>query len=276
MHEIIAKKKLCPDVVLLKLRAPNIAKKAKPGQFVIVRTKEGGERIPLSISDFDREKGTITLIIKEIGKSTSLMGRLGIGDSLLNVLGPLGKPSEIKAYGTVVCIGGGIGVAPVYPIARALKESGNRVISIIGARNKEYVILEREMGAVSEELHVATDDGSAGRKGFVTDVLKEILGRGERINLVVAIGPVIMMKFVSEATKSPGIKTIVSLNPIMVDGTGMCGGCRVTVGGETKFACVDGPEFDGHLVDFDSLMLRNRRFEKHECKALKAVTKDAG
>ncbi len=275
MYEIIEKKKLCSDVTLLKLRAPKIAKKARPGQFVITRADENGERIPLTISDFDREKGTITIIIKEIGKSTYAMGRLQTGDSLLNVLGPLGKPSEIKAYGTVVCIGGGIGVAPIYPIARALKGSGNKVISIIGARSKEYVILGQEMGAVSNELHITTDDGSAGRKGFVTDVLKEILARGERINSVIAIGPTIMMKSVSEATKPFGIKTIVSLNSIMIDGTGMCGGCRVTVGGETKFACVDGPEFDAHLVDFNSLLLRNRRFEKHECKALKAVTKDA-
>jgi ferredoxin/flavodoxin---NADP+ reductase len=272
MYEISGKRKLCPDVALLRVKAPLIAQKARPGQFVMVRLNEQGERIPLTIAASDKAEGTITLIFKEIGKTTAEMGRLGEGDSLLNVAGPLGKPSEIRKYGTVVCIGGGIGSAPVYPIAKALKEAGNELIIIMGARTKDYVILEREMRALGGELHITTDDGSGGRKGFVSDVLKEMLEGGRRVDLAVAIGPVMMMKIVSEVTRPYGIRTLVSLNPIMVDGTGMCGGCRVTVGGETKFACVDGPEFDGHKVDFDNLILRNRRFERHECRALKGLS----
>ena len=269
MYKITEKKKLCQDVTSLVINAPLIAKKAMPGQFVMVRPNEKGERIPLTIADSDNENGTITLIFKELGKTTIEMGRLGKGDSLLDVIGPLGNPSEIRKYGTVVCIGGGIGVAPIYPLAKALREAGNEIFSIIGARSREYVILEHEMRVASHELHLTTDDGSAGRRGFVSDVLKEMLEKGRKIDLVMAIGPIVMMRAVSDLTRPYKIKTLVSLNPIMVDGTGMCGGCRVIVGGESKFACVDGPEFDAHKVDFDNLMLRNKRFEEHECKMLK-------
>lgn len=274
MYEILEKRDLSADVKLFSVLAPKIAKKAQPGQFVMVRAHERGERIPLTIADFDREKGTVTIIFQELGKSTRELGALGKGDGVENFSGPLGCASEIEKYGTVVCIGGGVGIAPLYPIARALKNAGNEVISIIGARNRGALILENEMLLASSRLHVTTDDGSAGRKGFVSDVLKELIASGKKIDAVWAIGPVIMMKVVAEVTRPYRIKTTVSLNPIMVDGTGMCGGCRVTVGGQNKFACVDGPEFDGHAVDFDNLMIRNKRFtkqeklaaEKHRCK----------
>ena len=269
MYEIVEKKVLSETVKLMKIKAPLVAKKAKAGQFIILRIDEKGERIPLTIADFDRKKGTITIIFMEVGKTTKQLGTLNVGDSIVNFAGPLGVASEVKKYGTVVMIGGGVGIAPLYPVVKALKEEKNHVISILGARNKSLLMLEKEINAVSDELFIATDDGSKGHKGFVSDVLQKLIDEKTRIDMVMAIGPVIMMNVVADLTRKYGIKTLVSLNPIMVDGTGMCGGCRVSVGGETKFACVDGPEFDGHLVDFKNLMLRNRRFvkeEEHACK----------
>lgn len=264
MYKILEKKELAPQVKLFEVAAPLIAKKAKPGQFVILRIDEEGERVPLTIADFNREKGTITMIFQEVGASTTLLGQLNEGDALLDLVGPLGKPTHIENFGTVVCVGGGIGIAPVYPIARGMKEAGNEVVSIIGARSEHILIYEEEMKAVSDKLHITTDDGSKGHKGFVTDPLKEMLDAGKKIDLVVAIGPVIMMKNVAETTRAYGIPTVVSLNPIMVDGTGMCGGCRVSVGNENKFACVDGPEFDAHKVDFAGLMARQRMYKNQE------------
>ncbi|EGO62072.1 sulfide/dihydroorotate dehydrogenase-like FAD/NAD-binding protein [Acetonema longum] len=264
MYPILEKRELSPSVKLFVVQAPAIAKKCQPGQFIILRMDEAGERIPLTIADFNRQKGTITLIFQEVGCSTRHLGRLGAGDSILDVAGPLGQATHIEKFGTVVCIGGGIGVAPVYPIARAYHEAGNKVISIIGARNAELLIMEDEMRQVSESLHITTDDGSKGRKGLVIDPLKELIAAGEDIRLVMAIGPVIMMKSVAEVTRPHSIKTLVSLNPIMVDGTGMCGGCRVSVANKNKFACVDGPEFDGHEVDFVGLMARQRMYHEAE------------
>jgi ferredoxin--NADP+ reductase len=246
-----------------------VAKKAQAGQFVILRIDEKGERIPLTIADYDREKGTITIIFMEVGKTTKQLGKLNVGDSIENFAGPLGIASEVKNYGTVVCVGGGVGIAPLYPIVRALKDAGNYVISILGAKNKKLLLLEEEIESFSDELYITTDDGSKGHKGFVSDVLQKQIDSKEKIDMVMAIGPVIMMKVVADLTKKYQIKTLVSLNPIMVDGTGMCGGCRVSVEGKTKFACVDGPEFDGHEVDFNNLMLRNRRFLEEEEDACK-------
>lgn len=264
MYKILKKQQLAPSVQLFEVEAPLIAKKAQPGQFIILRTDADGERIPLTIADFNRETGTITLIFQEVGASTVELGLLNEGEFILDVVGPLGKATHIEKMGTVVCVGGGIGIAPVYPIARGLKEAGNEVISIIGARSEDILIYEKEMAAVSDELIITTDDGSKGRKALVTQPLKELLDSDKTISLVVAIGPVIMMKFVAETTRPYGVPTVVSLNPIMVDGTGMCGGCRVSVGNENKFACVDGPEFDGHKVDFDVLMSRQRMYKPQE------------
>ena len=264
MYKILKKQQLAPSVQLFEVEAPLIAKKAQPGQFIILRTNEDGERIPLTIADFNRETGTITLIFQEVGASTVELGLLNEGEFILDVVGPLGKATHIEKMGTVVCVGGGIGIAPVYPIARGMKEAGNEVISIIGARSKDILIYEDEMAAVSDELIITTDDGSKGLKALVTQPLKELLDSDKTISLVVAIGPVIMMKFVAETTRPYGVPTVVSLNPIMVDGTGMCGGCRVSVGNENKFACVDGPEFDGHKVDFDVLMSRQRMYKPQE------------
>ena len=269
MYEILEKKILSETVKLIKVSAPLVAKKALAGQFIILRIDEKGERIPLTIADYDRAKETITIIFMEVGKTTKQLGTLKVGDKLLNFAGPLGQPSEIEKYGTVVCIGGGVGIAPLYPIVRELKKAGNYVISILGARNEKLLMLEKEVGEFSDELHICTDDGSKGTKGFVSNLLQDIIDNGKKIDIVWAIGPVIMMKVVADLTKKYNLKTMVSLNPIMVDGTGMCGGCRVTIDGQIKFACVDGPEFDGHKVDFDNLMLRNRRFlkeEEHACK----------
>jgi ferredoxin--NADP+ reductase len=264
VHRILMKQQLAPSVQLFEVEAPLIARKAKPGQFVILRVNEEGERIPLTIADFNRDKGSITLIFQEVGASTIELGLLNEGEFLLDLVGPLGKATHIEKFGTVVCVGGGIGIAPVYPIARGLKEACNEVISIIGARSKDILIYEEEMAAVSDELIITTDDGSKGIKALVTQPLKELLDSDKKISLVVAIGPVIMMKFVAETTRPYGVPTVVSLNPIMVDGTGMCGGCRVSVGHENKFACVDGPEFDAHKVDFESLMARQRMYKPHE------------
>jgi len=271
MYEILEKKVMSEAVKLMKIKAPLVAKKALAGQFVMLRIDEKGERIPLTIADYDRDKGTITIIFMEVGKTTKQLGKMKEGDKLLNFAGPLGMPSEIEKYGTAVMIGGGVGIAPLYPIVRELKKAGNHIISILGARNEKLLMLEKEIDEFSDELYLCTDDGSKGTKGFVSDVLQKLINDGKKIDIVWAIGPVIMMKVVSDLTRKYNIRTVVSLNPIMVDGTGMCGGCRVSVGDETKFACVDGPEFDGHLVDFDNLMLRNRRFieeEKHACKLL--------
>lgn len=264
MYKIIKKQQLAPSVQMFEVEAPLIAKKAQPGQFIILRTNEEGERVPLTIADFNRETGTITLIFQEVGASTVELGLLNEGEFILDVVGPLGKATHIEKMGTIVVVGGGIGIAPVYPIARGMKEAGNEVISIIGARSKDILIYEEEMAAVSDELIITTDDGSKGRKALVTQPLKELLDSDKTISLVVAIGPVIMMKFVAETTRPYGVPTVVSLNPIMVDGTGMCGGCRVSVGNENKFACVDGPEFDGHKVDFDVLMSRQRMYKPQE------------
>ncbi|MDY6029643.1 MAG: sulfide/dihydroorotate dehydrogenase-like FAD/NAD-binding protein [Acidaminococcaceae bacterium] len=265
MAKIIEKSCLAPAVYEFIVDAPLIAAKCKPGQFVIIRTDETGERIPLTIADFDRHVGHITLIVQAVGNSTNhLCDNFDIGDDILDVIGPLGQPSEMENFGTVVVVGGGIGVAPVYPIARAYHELGNKVISIIGARSKDLVIWQEKMQAVSDELILTTDDGSAGCKGFVTGPLQDMLERGEKIDLVLAIGPVIMMKNVAAVTKPFGVKTTASLNTIMVDGTGMCGGCRVMIGDENKFACVDGPEFDAHKIDFANLLMRQQMYKTQE------------
>ena len=269
MYLIAEKKILSETVKLMKIEAPHVAKNAKPGQFIILRIDEKGERIPLTIVDSDREKGLVTIIFMEIGKTTKQLGTLKVGDKISNFVGPLGKPSEIEKYGRVACIGGGVGNAPLYPIIKALKQAGNHVTSILGARNEKLLILEEEINNWSDELYIATDDGSKGLKGFVSNVLQNLIDEGKKFDIVWAVGPVIMMKVVSGLTKKYGIKTVVSLNPIMVDGTGMCGSCRVSVGGKTMFACVDGPEFDGHLVDYDNLLQRNNRFIEEEREARK-------
>ncbi|WKZ31969.1 MAG: sulfide/dihydroorotate dehydrogenase-like FAD/NAD-binding protein [Thermodesulfobacteriota bacterium] len=276
MFEITDKKELAHTVYQFKVKAPKIAAKRKAGQFVVLRMNENGERIPLTIVDSDAREGTITIIVQEVGKSTAMLGNMGVGDNILDVVGPLGKPTHIEDFGIAVCVGGGIGTAPVYPIAKAMKEAGNRVVSIIGARSKPLLILEQEMREVSDELHVTTDDGSYGHHGFVTQVLQNLIDEGMKIGCVVGIGPVPMMRAVSNVTKPYGIPTVVSLNPIMVDGTGMCGACRVTIGGKTKFVCVDGPEFDGHQVDFAELILRNRSYIKEEKLAMEELTYHEG
>jgi glutamate synthase (NADPH) small chain len=268
LNEIIEAKVLAASITMWKIYAPDIVMQAKPGQFVVLRMDDRAERIPLTIADFDREKGTLTVIFQVVGTSTQRLGTLKLGDVVMDVVGPLGKPSHIEKLGTVVCVGGGVGVAPVYPIAKALYNAGNKVISIIGARNKEMLILEDEMRAVSHELYVTTDDGTYGRHGFVTDELKRLIDAGVKIEEVVAIGPIIMMRAVANVTRPAGLKTIVSLNSIMVDGTGMCGCCRATIGGETKFVCVDGPEFDAHEVNFDELVARGRMYSREERRAM--------
>jgi len=276
VYRVVKRRQLAPTIVLFEVEAPAIAKKVEPGQFVIVRQDDKSERIPLTVMDFDREKGTVTIVVQSVGYSTTLINQMEEGSYFLDFVGPLGLKSEIEKYGTVVCIGGGVGVAPVYPIARALKQAGNHVISIIGARCKELLILEEEMKAISDELVVCTDDGSYGVKGFVTDGLKQVIDRGVKIDAVWAIGPIIMMKSVANFTRPYNLRTIVSMNPIMVDGTGMCGACRISVGNETKFACVDGPEFDGHLVDFDLAMKRAAYFKDEEARAKARLNCDCG
>jgi ferredoxin--NADP+ reductase len=264
VYEILAKEDLAPVTKLYVVRAPVVARKAQAGQFVIVRLHQEGERIPLTIADYDREQGTITLVVQEVGKTTMEMATLQVGDQLASFTGPLGLPSEIKNYGTVLCVGGGVGIAPIYPIARDLKEAGSRVLSIIGARNKDLLFWEDKMRTVSDELIVCTDDGSYARKALVTIPLKEMLESGRSIDHIWAIGPAIMMKFCALTTQPFGVPTMVSLNSIMVDGTGMCGACRVEVGGQTRFVCVDGPEFDGHQVDWDQLLARQRIYPEQE------------
>lgn len=269
MNKILEKEDLAPKIKLFKVATPEIARKASPGQFIILRIDENGERIPLTIADFDRDQGTITIIFQEVGRTTEQLGEMSVGDNIQDFVGPLGCASEIQNYGRVVCIGGGVGVAPVYPIARALHEAGNKVISIIGARTKEMLIGEDEMRKVSSELYVATDDGTFGTKGFVTDVLKDLLAK-EKIDRVLAIGPVVMMHAVAKVVP-PDLPLVVSLNTIMVDGTGMCGACRVEAGGKTMFACVDGPEFNGHAVNWELINQRAKMFKDEEATALRAV-----
>ena len=288
MYKILYKEVLSDVNKLMIVEAPAVAHKAQAGQFVIIRVDEQGERIPLTIADFDRDTGTVTIIFQEVGKTTIQLGEMDEGDELATVVGPLGHPSEIENYGTIVCVGGGVGIAPVYPIAKALKEAGNTVISIIGARTKELLFWEDKMRAVSDELIVCTDDGSYGRKSLVTEPLKEILEDADRdVKHIWAIGPAIMMKFVTLTTKPFGVPTTVSLNTIMVDGTGMCGGCRVLLEEGAQFVCVDGPEFDGHKVDWDNLLSRQRyyrseeqeateRFEQHRCHLDAAMAEEAG
>jgi ferredoxin--NADP+ reductase len=276
MHKVVRTDTLAPSMFLLEVEAPKVAAKRKPGQFAILRIDEKGERVPFTVADSDSARGTITLIYQVVGKTTAKMANLGVGDVILDVVGPLGKATHIEKVGSVVAIGGGTGIAIAYPIAKALREAGNKVISILGARNKDLLFFEDVVRAISDELIICTDDGSYGQKGLVTEMLKQIVDRGEDLKLAVAIGPVPMMKFVSLMTKEFNIPTIVSLNPIMIDGSGMCGCCRVVVDGQTKFACVDGPEFDAHKVDFDLLVKRLASYRdeeiesyesyQHECK----------
>lgn len=272
MFTIVKKMNLSHDVHWMDVDAPYVARKAQPGQFVITRVGGMGERIPLTIADSDKDAGTITLVFQEVGKSTMVMGGLKQGDKLDDVVGPLGLASHIEKLDLVVCVGGGIGIAPVHPVARGYKEAGSKVISILGARSRDLLIMEDEMVKASTEVKVCTDDGSYGQKGFVTNVLEDLIKEGSPIDVVVAIGPVPMMEAVSKLTKPYGIKTLASLNPIMVDGTGMCGACRVTVGGEIKFACVDGPDFDAHEVDFAELRLRQRMYLSEERDAIETLT----
>jgi len=267
MFEVVSNEILAPDVHRLIVSAPRIAAARQPGQFVIVRHSEGAERIPLTIADADAEAGTITLIVQAVGTGTRQIVQTPAGGAIQDVAGPLGKPTEIARWGKVVCVGGGVGTAVLYPLAKALAEAGNDVITIIGGRSEQLVILREELAAISRRVLVTTEDGSLGVKGFVTVALEEVLNdEGGSPDAVFAVGPVAMMAAVAEQTRPYGIKTIVSLNPIMVDGTGMCGGCRVTVGGEIKFACVDGPEFDGHLVDFVELASRQTAYQEHRCR----------
>lgn len=268
MFNIIHAEFIAPGIKRFVLEAPRIARKQKPGQFVILRIYEEGERIPVTIENSDPAAGTISIVVQSAGKTTHLLNSLNTGDHILDVVGPLGKPSEIEKFGTVVVVGGGVGTAMAYPSAAAFKRAGNRVISIIGARNKELVILEQELRAVSDALLITTDDGSYADKGFVTDKLRQLIQNGTRIDLVLAIGPVVMMRAVAELTRKENIRTVVSLNPIMIDGTGMCGGCRVPIDGKSEFACVDGPEFDAHKVNFEVLVQRNSMYRDAEQRSL--------
>jgi NAD(P)H-flavin reductase len=263
MYQILLKEDLVAKIHLFKIAAPNVAKKAQAGQFVVIRIGEKGERIPLTIADWNRKEGSVTVVFMEVGTTTHRLAQLKQGDSIANFIGPLGKPTHIENFGTVVCVAGGFAVATIYPIARALKEKGNRVVSIMGARCKDLIFWEDRLRSTSDQLIVTTDDGSYARKGLVTEPLKELLAAGG-IDRVIAIGPSIMMKFSAKTTEPFGVKTIVSLNPIMVDGTGMCGCCRVSVGGATRFVCVDGPDFDGHQVDWDLLLARQRIYLDEE------------
>ncbi len=263
-YVILEKQQLNPQVKQIIVYAPEIAAKAQAGQFVILKTHKNSERVPLTLAAWEKEIGTITIIFQEVGYSTIELGSLGVGEKIENLAGPLGKPSEVKNYGKVTMVCGGVGTAASYPIAKALKEAGNRVTTIMGARNKDLLILEAEMRSVSDAFYITTDDGSKGQKGFVSDVLKTLIANGSEFNVVYAVGPPIMMMAVSQVTQPFGVKTIVSLNPIMVDGMGMCGACRVSVGGKTKFACVDGPEFDAHQVNFKELMQRLKSFSNEE------------
>ena len=268
MFRIISRETLAAKIHLFKVEAPAVAKKAQPGQFVVVRVDERGERIPLTIAAWDENEGSVSMVFMEVGATTFRLAQLQAGESITDFVGPLGIPSDIEKFGTVVCVAGGVGVAVVTPIAKALKEKGNNIISILGARNKDLLFWEDRLRNASNQLIVTTDDGTYGRKGVVTEPLKELLESGEKVDRVIAIGPTVMMKFCTKTTQPFGVKTIVSLNPIMVDGTGMCGCCRVSVGGATKFACVDGPDFDGHQVDWDLLAARQRIYLDEEKRSL--------
>jgi ferredoxin--NADP+ reductase len=268
VFNIIHAQFIAPGIKRFVLEAPRIARKQKPGQFVILRIYEEGERIPVTIENSDAERGTISIVVQSAGKTTHLLNSLNTGDQILDVVGPLGKPSEIEKFGTVVVVGGGVGTAMAYPSAAAFKRAGNRVISIVGARTKELVILEQELRGVSDALMITTDDGSYADKGFVTDKLRQLIQNGTRIDLVLAIGPIVMMRAVAELTRKENIRTVVSLNPVMIDGTGMCGGCRVLIDNKSEFACVDGPEFDAHKVNFEVLVQRNGMYRDAERKSL--------
>jgi len=268
MYRIVEKRELASRVKLIKVSAPEIARKAKPGQFVILRVNHVGERFPLTLADWNAEGGTITLVFLEVGVSTRKLGELNVGDSILDVVGPLGNPTEVKYYGSVCVVGGGVGVAAAYPVAKALKEVGNKVTSIIGARTDALLIFEDEMEKCSDALYVSTDDGTKGYKGFVSDVLRSLLSEGHSFDMIYTVGPAVMMRAVAEVTRPHKIKTIASLNPLMVDGMGMCGACRVSVGGKTMFVCVDGPDFDAHEVDFAELIRRQMAFSSEEKMAL--------
>jgi len=276
MNEILSKQRVTSEAVLLEVSSPRIANSYLPGQFIMLRIHERGERIPLTVADMDVDVGSISLIFQKVGKSTKELASLRVGDELLDLLGPLGQPSEIRDYGTVVCVGGGIGVAPIYPIARALADKGNCVVSILGARCDELLFWRERMDELSDSFYVTTDDGSCGRAGFVTDQLRDLIDGGLKVDRVIAIGPLVMMSAVSGLTKEYGIETVVSLNPIMVDGTGMCGSCRVTVNGVTRFACVDGPEFNAHEVDFDELFHRHGFYLRQEELSLKRYLEACG
>jgi len=269
MYEIISMKELAPKIKMVEVKAPEIAEKAQPGQFIVVRVDRNGERIPLTIADYDAVRGTVATVFQEVGVSTEKLGGLKPGESVMDFVGPLGTPSEMASFGRVMMVGGGVGVPPLYPQARVMRKLGNTVVSIIGARTADLLVFEEEMRAVSDELHIATDDGSRGFKGFVTDLLRSLIENGPKPDRVIAVGPAIMMKAVSDVTRPFNIKTIVSLNSIMVDATGMCGACRVSVGGRTRFTCVHGPEFDGHEVDFEELMARLRTYMEREKASLR-------
>jgi NAD(P)H-flavin reductase len=268
LYSIISTEELVPRVRLYRISAPRIAKKAAAGQFLIVKVDENGERIPLTIADWDTTEGSVSVVFMEVGTTTTKLGRLNAGDKITDIVGPLGNPTEIEKFGTVCLMAGGFATATIMPIARAMKAAGNRVITIVGARNKDLLFWRDRLADVSDELIITTDDGSAGRKGVVTEPIKEMLERGEHIDRVIAIGPSIMMKFSSLTTKPFGVKTIVSMNPIMIDGTGMCGCCRVSISGQTRFACVDGPEFDAHAIDWDNFMARQRSYVDEEKRSL--------
>lgn len=276
MYEIVSKTVLNPTVIKMEIKAPFVAKKAQAGQFIILRTNIEGERIPLTVADYDREKGTVTIIFQKVGSTTDELAEMNAGDFLSDFAGPLGRATEVEGLKKVAVIGGGVGCAIAYPVAKSLHEHGCEVHSVVGFRNRDLVILEDDFRVVSDKYILMTDDGSYGTKGLVTNALRDLIESGEKYDEVIAIGPLVMMKFVAALTKEYGIKTVVSMNPVMIDGTGMCGGCRLTVGGKTKFACVDGPEFDGHEVDFDEAMRRGgmyKEFERHaresHCNLLK-------
>ena len=275
MYKIVRKKALNPTVTLMDIEAPAVAKKAEPGQFIILRTDENGERIPLTVADFDREKGTVTIIFQIVGATTEKLNHMNEGECLHDFAGPLGRATHTEGLKKVAVVGGGVGCAIAYPVAKKLHQVGCEVHSIVGFRNKDLVILEDEFKACSDKLCMMTDDGSYGTKGLVTNALKELIDSGEQYDEVIAIGPLIMMKFVAATTKEYGIKTVVSMNPIMIDGTGMCGGCRVTVDGQIRYACVDGPDFDGHKVDYDELMRRGGTYreQEHACRMMNAEVK---
>lgn len=271
MFEILTREELAARTILVRVAAPAIARKAQAGQFAVVVPDEKGERIPLTLADWDQGEGTITLVFQTVGTSTYKLARLQAGEAILHLAGPLGRPTHIENFGTVVAVGGGVGIAAIAPIARALKAAGNRVITIMGARSGDLLFWEHRLAQVSDELIVTTDDGSYGRKGVVTQPLEEVLKRGNSVARVFAVGPTVMMRFTAKTTQPFGVKTIVSLNPIMIDATGMCGGCRVSVAGETKFACVDGPEFDGHQVNWDLLVSRQRTYLEQEHHSLELL-----